>query len=255
MGKSRKRRTVPITVYLMCYNEEVLIPQTVAYYKSRFPGAHIVIVDNQSTDKSTEIARNLGCTVEILDTANEYDEFRLTESRNSVWKSAKTDWVLICDMDEYLVASTKDLVAEKRRGTTILKTKAYEMVGESKKEDISNVQLTKISKGFRLSAYDKSICFRRDKITDIHFDLGSHTASPKGEVKYSAKEYLLYHFKFIGIPYRNKQRSYTNRKKSKAMIDARKIGWPNEFTPEMLEKNYYANLKKTEKVPAIDDLL
>jgi hypothetical protein len=39
------------------------------------------------------------------------------------------------------------------------------------------------------------------------------------------------------------------------MINTGKIGWPNEFTPEMLEKNYYENLKKTKKIPAIDDLL
>jgi glycosyltransferase involved in cell wall biosynthesis len=259
MAKTRKRDrqrggSKPITIYLMCFNEEVLIPHTVKYYRKRFPGAEIVIIDNQSTDRSTELAKDLGCTVHTLDTSNEFDEFRLTSARNTVWKTAKTDWVLICDMDEYLVASTKDLVAEKRRGTTILKTKAFEMVGESQKENISNIQLTRVAKGFRLSSYDKSICFRRDKITDIHFDLGSHTASPQGEVKYSEKEYLLYHFKFIGLPYRNKQRSYVNRRKSKAMLNANKSGLPREFEPEILAKNYNEKLGKSKPLPMIDEL-
>jgi len=238
----------------MCYNEEVLIPHTVAYYKEQFPGVEITIIDNQSTDRSVEIAKELGCTIQTLDTAKEFDEFRLTEMRNTVWKTAKTDWVLICDMDEYLVASTTDLVKEKRHGTTILKTEAYEAVGESKQANISNIRITNIAKGSRLTTYDKSICFRPSKITDINFELGSHTAAPQGEVKYSKKAYLLYHYKFLGIPYRNRQRSYTGRPKSEAMIKADKTGFPDEFTPDTLSQNYNKKLGESVKIRSIKDL-
>ena len=259
--KTRKKRAslhggnrAPITIYLMCYNEEVLIPHTVAYYKEQFPGVEITIVDNQSTDRSVEIAKELGCTIQTWDTDGKYDDFRLTEMKNTVWKTAKTEWVLVCDMDEYLVASTKDLVKEKGRGTTILKTEAYEAVGESNQENISDIQITNISKGFRLPTYDKSICFRPSKITDINFELGCHTAVPQGEVKYSKKAYLLYHYKFLGIPYRNRQRSVTGRHKSKGMINAGKPGVPGEFESDALSQDYKKKLGESVKIRSIKDL-
>ena len=48
-----------IQLYLYCYNEELIIESTILHYKKMFPTINITILDNESTDKSAEIAENL----------------------------------------------------------------------------------------------------------------------------------------------------------------------------------------------------
>jgi len=45
-----------IDIFLLCYNEELLLPHTLKFYKTNFPNATIHIVDNYSTDSSCDIA-------------------------------------------------------------------------------------------------------------------------------------------------------------------------------------------------------
>lgn len=192
-----------MSVFLMCYNEERIIDFTVNYYKKQFPNCIITICDNESTDRSVKIAKKLGCKIHTYKTDGVFSETALMNVRNNIWKTATTPWVIVCDMDEILTANQKDILDEQKKGTTILKTKGYEIIGDSKKEDLSNIklELDTITSGYYRDAFSKKICFDRTKITDINFAGGSHTADPKGDVKYSEKEYLLYHYKKLGFEY------------------------------------------------------
>jgi hypothetical protein len=154
-----------------------------------------------SSDKSVEIAKSLGCIINPFDTDGIFNETKLTELRNTVWKNATTRWVIVCDMDELLTANQHDILEEEKKGTTILTTKGYDIVGDSKKKDLSDIQLDRITQGFFNKMQSKSICFDRTKITDINFDGDSHNADPKGNVKFSEKVYLLYHYKRLGFEY------------------------------------------------------
>ena len=207
-----------MSVFLMCYNEERLIEFTVNYYKKQFPNCIITICDNESTDRSVEIATKLGCKIHTYKTDGVFSETALMNIRNTIWKSAPTPWVIVCDMDEILTANQKDILDEQKKGTTILKTKGYEIIGDSKKEDLSNVKehLDTITSAYYSVGHSKKICFDRTKITDINFAGGSHTAEPKGDVKYSEKEYLLYHYKKLGYEYYRftHQRSQPRAKKA-----------------------------------------
>lgn len=55
--------TVSIAVLLPCYNEEAAIAQTVAGFRAALPGATIYVYDNNSHDRTIEVARAAGAVV------------------------------------------------------------------------------------------------------------------------------------------------------------------------------------------------
>ncbi len=52
-----------IAVILPCYNEEAAIGQTVAAFRAALPGAAIYVYDNNSRDRTVEVAREAGAIV------------------------------------------------------------------------------------------------------------------------------------------------------------------------------------------------
>ncbi len=52
-----------IAVLLPCYNEEAAIAQTVAGFRAALPGAAIYVYDNNSADRTTEVAADAGAIV------------------------------------------------------------------------------------------------------------------------------------------------------------------------------------------------
>ncbi|MEG3085784.1 glycosyltransferase family 2 protein [Sphingomonas sp. PB4P5] len=58
--------TVPsIAILLPCYNEEAAIAQTVAGFRGALPSARIYVYDNNSSDRTIEVARAAGAIVRI----------------------------------------------------------------------------------------------------------------------------------------------------------------------------------------------
>jgi glycosyltransferase involved in cell wall biosynthesis len=55
--------TPRIAVLLPCYNEETAIAQTVAGFRAALPGAAIYVYDNNSRDRTVEVARGAGAIV------------------------------------------------------------------------------------------------------------------------------------------------------------------------------------------------
>jgi glycosyltransferase involved in cell wall biosynthesis len=55
--------TSRIAVLLPCYNEEAAIAQTVAGFKAALPGATIYVYDNNSRDRTVEVAERAGAVV------------------------------------------------------------------------------------------------------------------------------------------------------------------------------------------------
>lgn len=54
-----------IAVLLPCYNEEAAVAQTVAAFRAALPAARIYVYDNNSSDRTIEVARTAGAIVRV----------------------------------------------------------------------------------------------------------------------------------------------------------------------------------------------
>lgn len=52
-----------IAVLIPCYNEEAAVAKVIADFRSNLPGARIVVLDNNSQDRTAEVARSSGAQV------------------------------------------------------------------------------------------------------------------------------------------------------------------------------------------------
>ena len=60
-----------ISIFVICYNEEIILQKFINHYRTRFPNCEITIYDNMSTDNSRQIAIKNGCKVLEYDSNNE----------------------------------------------------------------------------------------------------------------------------------------------------------------------------------------
>ena len=56
-------KVVDIAVLVPCYNEEAAISSVVADFRAALPNATVYVFDNNSTDKTVEVARQAGAIV------------------------------------------------------------------------------------------------------------------------------------------------------------------------------------------------
>jgi len=110
-----------ITVIILAKNEESNIGR--ALNSARFAG-EILVVDDGSTDKTIELARDAGASVLKASLNNDFGFHR-----NVAMKSAKNDWILFLDADEELtpelVDSIQGLAEEDTRAGYYLKRRDY----------------------------------------------------------------------------------------------------------------------------------
>ncbi len=181
-----------ISIFTVAYNEELQIQFLIDHYRNRFPGCNITVFDNMSEDKTVDIAKSNGCEIRLYDTNGQINDRKYLEIKNGCWKQARTDWVLICDVDELLDINQSQLEEEEKRGATIITSEGYNMVNM---ED--NLDLAGISYGVRHTFSDKSYLFNKKHIQDINYEAGCHKCNPIGNVVQSQTAYPAYHYNFI----------------------------------------------------------
>lgn len=196
-----------ITVHTLAYNEEIRIQFMIDHYRTRFPNCNIVIYDNYSTDKTAEIAKQNNCEIRTYDSKNKLNDGVHAQVKNNCWKNAKTDWVLICDLDELLDITEKELEFEENNGTTIIKAEAWTLVNMEDNYDLKNMKY-----GIRDGGYDKNILFNKKYIKEINYGVGCHNCNPIGTVKFGTKQYIMYHYRDINPDFTiSRSKSTTSR--------------------------------------------
>jgi len=186
-----------ITVHTLAYNEELVIQFMIDHYRSRFPNCHIVVYDNQSTDKTVEICKANNCEVRHYDSGGKVAERKMWELKNNCWRDAETDWVLVCDTDEMLDINSEQLDMEDVQGVTKIKTESWQMVNMEDNFDVPNIKY-----GYRDASdhecyiYDKDLCFNKKQV-DINYNhAGCHFSDSKGNVV-NSKLYKMYHYRYV----------------------------------------------------------
>ena len=188
-------------VYLLCHNEEVLLPHAIEHYRRRMPSATFTILDNESDDRSVAIAKELGCTVQPFATSGKLDDETLQRLKNTVWLERTEGWVIVADMDEWLCVTAEDLAREERAGTTILRTFGLNVFGESATTTLEDIDLHALNKGQPHPPESKAICFRRPQISAMNYNPGAHRCAPTGEVRWSTYTYQIKHMAWLGLPF------------------------------------------------------
>lgn len=200
--------TKPIVhYYAVCWNEEAILPWMFKYYDQFV--AHFTIYDNYSSDSTEDIIKK-NRKAEIIKFGEEgrFDDSANLQIKNKCWKRSrgKADWVVVCDMDEFLYHPNLENLLQKlvENKVSFPTTVGYEMYGESVPEYDGHQQLTAlIQRGVRSKWFDKHIIFDPHKIVDIHFDPGAHHANPTGIVNQGLDETPLkiLHYKNLGLDY------------------------------------------------------
>jgi hypothetical protein len=218
-----------INVFLLCFNESFLLPHTIKHYKKYLPSCKITIYDNESTDNSVEIAKQLGCSVVSWSSNNIHDEDLQIKLRNSIWKKCKSGWIIMADMDEFLCITEDDLINEKNLGSTILQVKGYDMIGESETLNLTDIDLQEIKKYVDNHTESKNLCFLREAIVDMNYSEGSHRCNPKGKVIYSSNVYINKHMSLLGIKFLTNKLTERYKRNDKM----RKKGWNTHYTQDI----------------------
>lgn len=211
-------------IMAVCWNEEKMILKWYTWYKMRFPDAEFIIYDNESTDDSIKVAKELGIEIRTFNTDNKFDDRVHRDLKN---RDFNCGWVIFGDLDE-LVDINPEIIERER--CTIFRFKGFDIMEDRFR--------------FRNPRMDKSICWNSTLVMP-NFDYGAHNCRPTGEVKWSSKEYELLHYKYFS------EDEYINRclKYAERFEEWNKgVGHGKEyFFPEQELREKYRNLKEKAK--------
>jgi hypothetical protein len=230
-----------IHVYTITYNEEVLLPFFINHYRNSFTNCKITIYDNESTDKTVEIAKNENCEVINYSTGDKLTDSKYLEIKNNCWKNSESDWVIVCDCDELIQVNYKQLIEEEKIGTNIIKPIGYSIMNYD-----DNLTLDQMEFGFRDVGFDKSILFNKKYINEINYGPGCHHSYPipkkDSSIIYNKNIYKLIHYKYLYPNYTvNRHKLFANRLSSENKIR----GWGYHYnSSESSIINYYEEKKK-----------
>lgn len=210
------KHPIHIELYVLCFNEQKMIRHTLNYYSKIC--SKIIIIDNQSTDNSLEFAKGYEqVELRYLDSGNEFVEDKLRETRNNCWKGSTADYVIVCDMDEFLYDENlmEKLILAKQKNIVMPMIVGYNMMSDDFPSDYNSLITTQVKHGKRSNWFDKNIIFDPKKVKEINFSPGSHQCEPifyEDTITDELLELKLLHYKYLGREYLyKKHEGYVNR--------------------------------------------
>ncbi len=190
-----------IHLYTICWNEEGMLPHFLRHYTSFCD--RIFVYDNFSSDGSAAICSSFkNVTLRQYDSGNQIRDDLYLAIKNSVWKQSrgKADWVIVCDVDEFLYATGLRGQLEQLHLSedTLVRCKGFNMVSQHYPLTNDSIFDT-IQEGVPSSSFNKVLLFRPDQIDEINFGPGAHTCYPIGSIRYSKLDFKLLHYKYLSL--------------------------------------------------------
>ena len=224
-----------IDVFAVCYNEEIILPYFLRHYRQF--ASNITIFDNMSTDSSVGIMKEANVNIIPFDTDGRFEEASLIQIRNNCWKKSDADWVIICDIDEFVYHP--DIIGIlKNTGANHIVTEGYEMMSEVLPIGEGHIY-DEIKNGYFKAAYSKPCLFKPKSIAESNFAPGSHTANPTGRnvISVNDTDIKLLHYKYINRKVLIDKYAHYKIRQSPHMI-ANEWGNYQEWGPDELNKQF-----------------
>jgi glycosyltransferase involved in cell wall biosynthesis len=232
-----------IEVFALAHNEEFIMPYLMRHY-SQF--AKVTILENNSTDKTVEIAKKMGAKVIEFNVPDVKSNRWNSEVKNECWKTSNADWVIVIDADEFIYHPNLVKILRKT-DATIMKSTWCEMYSD--KIPTGEWQIyDKINKGIEYSVGNAKLAILRpDRIEDMNWGVGCHAASPEGDVIYGEEGIKTLHFRHLSIDYVLERNRYTSKRMSS---EDKMRGWGVQysFPEERVVSVFNECLKKSVKI-------
>ena len=226
-----------IDVFSICYNEQRLMPFFMRHYSF---ARNIYIYDNHSSDNSRAIAHNMGAKVKTFGTA-QLDDREYLKIKNTVYKTSDADYVIVCDLDEFLYHPNllNYLEELKQKGIQLPEIQGYNIYSENWPID----NILEIDTGFYDLNFSKQIIFSPK--VDIKFNYGCHTNAAQG--RRGGQMYAL-HYRCMGGVTEMIARHQMYSGRMCEFNKSHKLGGHYFRTPEQLKLEWNKNINKAKKL-------
>ncbi len=244
-----------IEVYTLANNEERLMPYIIRHY-SRF--AKVIILENNSTDHTIEIAHEMGAEIWKYNIPDELNDQIHVDIKNNCWKNSKADWVIVCDADEFIYHPDLPGYLSKANAT-IFCLRLFNMYSEIFPTTAGQIY-DEVNRG--VEGGGKINLWRPSEIHEINFAVGCHNANPAGNVVFGIdsrrrqglfqqqkpkNEPLTLHMRYLSKQYLIERSARAGQRLSALN---RKNGWGYHmnFTAERIGSDYDNEIKKSIRV-------
>jgi len=188
-----------IHAHILAWNEEVQLPVTLRHY-AKFC-EKIYIYDNESTDKTREIALNHPKT-EVLEYSsdNRFNDWSNICVKNNAWKTSIdiADWVIVVDCDELVWHPDIHAYLEKKKAenVTVISPQWWNMVGTDLPGEENEIPIG------QPHPFGKPVLFDPNSVLEINYGVGAHSCNPKGYIQQIIdNEIKTLHYKHHSIEY------------------------------------------------------
>lgn len=183
-----------IEIHIIAYNEQIMLPFTIAHYKRMFKDPIIIVHDNNSTDETVMIARKENCTVIPFTTDGMNDTIQ-SQIKSQAAMNTTAGWVLCIDCDEECLINDQDLIDLTNRGVELVQFDGWDIF-----DSVASPWEVKVPMGCNSPGYHKPILLRGGVFKLVEFGAGAHKMERLEKkdgtlVKDSIREYKLLHYK------------------------------------------------------------
>ena len=189
-------------VYMLCYNEELMLPYTLDYY-SRY-AERIFVYDNQSTDSSVAICSGYDKVKVIsFNTRRLLNDKVFLRIKNNVWKKArrKARYVAVIDTDEIIYYKDGlDVLLDKAydAGAALVRQpSAYTLYSARYSDPAEDFSLTPDNTSVYCTPYEGKLTIFSPELKEINYGPGAHHHKPKGANLTEFEGGILFHYSHI----------------------------------------------------------